>query len=272
MARDERVVDHGHGGHARARYSLGPVSEARRNVELKAVDPDPGRTLERAQELGAEDRGVIAQRDTYFRVREGRLKLREEEPGEAHLIAYARPDAADVRVSSYRVVPVPDPAGMIAALAETNGIDVVVAKRRRLLLWENVRIHLDEVEGLGSFVELEAVAEPDSDLARERRQVAQLREALRIADGALRELLGGAHGVIGVVTKRRRLFLHRNVRIHLDDVEGLGSFVELESVLASAGRESAAEAEALAEVVAALGLGGRETIAGGYLDLERSQG
>jgi homotetrameric cytidine deaminase len=64
---------------------------------------------------------------------------------------------------------------------------VVVAKRRRLLLWETVRIHLDEVDGLGSFVELEAVAEPDSDLTREQRQVAQLREALRIGDDALRE-------------------------------------------------------------------------------------
>ena len=80
---------------------------------------------------------------------------------------------------------------------------------------------------------------------------------------AWRSLLAAAHGVAGVVTKRRRLFLYRNVRIHLDDVEGLGSFVELESVLAVAGAESPAEAEALAEVVAALGLAGRETIAGG---------
>ena len=185
MARDERVVDDGHFGHARARYSLGPVSEARRNVELKALDPDPARSLERALALGAEDRGVIVQRDTYFRVREGRLKLREEEPGEAHLIAYARPDAAEVRVSNYRVVPAAD--GMLAALTETLGVDVVVEKRRRLLLWETVRIHLDEVEGLGSFVELEAVAAADSDLAREQAQVAHLREVLGIRDDALRE-------------------------------------------------------------------------------------
>ena len=163
------------------------MSEARRNVELKALDPDPTRTLERARALGAEDRGVIVQRDTYFRVREGRLKLREEEPGEAHLIAYSRPDAAEVRVSSYRVVPVPDPEGMRAALGETNGVDVVVEKRRRLLLWETVRIHLDEVRGLGSFLELEAVAQPGSDLRRERAQVARLREALDIRDDALRE-------------------------------------------------------------------------------------
>ena len=163
------------------------MSDARRNVELKAVDPDPERTLQRALELGAEDRGGIVQRDTYFHVAHGRLKLREEQPGEAQLIAYARPDAAEVRVSVYRVVPVPDAPALLAALEETAGVDVVVAKRRRLLLWESVRIHLDEVEGLGSFLELEAVAEADSDLTRERRQIAQLREALRIGDAALRE-------------------------------------------------------------------------------------
>ena len=73
--------------------------------------------------------------------------------------------------------------------------------------------------------------------------------------------------MLGVVFKRRRLYLHHNVRIHLDDVEGLGSFIELESVLAVVGSESPAEAQALAEVVDALGLANRPTIAGGYLDL-----
>ena len=71
MAGHERVVDDGHSGHARARYSLGAVSEARRNVELKALDPDPARTLERALALGAEDRGVIVQRDTSSASRAG---------------------------------------------------------------------------------------------------------------------------------------------------------------------------------------------------------
>jgi homotetrameric cytidine deaminase len=161
------------------------VSVARRNVELKAVDPDPERTLSLALGLGASDEGVIVQRDTYFHVAEGRLKLREEEPGEAHLIAYSRPDDADVRVSSYRVVSAAE--GTLAALTETLGVDVVVEKRRRLLLWETVRIHLDEVAGLGSFVELEAVAQSASDLSREHAQVAHLRAELGIGDEALRE-------------------------------------------------------------------------------------
>jgi len=156
------------------------VSGPRRNVELKAVDPGPARTLALALALGASDEGVLVQRDTYFRVASGRLKLREEEPGEAHLIAYSRPDDPAVRVSSYRVLPAAD--GTLAALGETLGVDVVVEKRRHLLLWETVRIHLDEVTGLGSFIELEAVADPDSDLSRERSQVDRLVDALEIGE------------------------------------------------------------------------------------------
>jgi len=163
------------------------MTDPSRNVELKAHDPDPARTLERALAAGADDRGLLRQRDTYFAVAHGRLKLREEEPGGATLIAYERPDAATERVSSYRLVPVADADGLRAALSVATGVTAVVVKRRRVLLWEAVRIHLDEVRGLGSFLELEAVAQPGSDLVRERAQVARLREALDIRDDALRE-------------------------------------------------------------------------------------
>ena len=61
---------------------------------------------------------------------------------------------------------------------------MVVEKRRRLLVWDGVRIHLDEVEGLGSFLELEAVAGPDSDLEPERAKVERLRAELGIEDDA----------------------------------------------------------------------------------------
>jgi adenylate cyclase class 2 len=163
------------------------VTAAHRNVEIKAVDDDPARTLERALALGASDEGVLAQRDTYFAVPAGRLKLREQEPGGDELIAYERPDAAAVRVSAYRLVPVAHARELRAALEATTGIRVVVAKRRRLLLWETVRIHLDEVEGLGSFVELEAVVDAGSDPARERELIADVRAALEIGDAALLE-------------------------------------------------------------------------------------
>ena len=75
------------------------MSSPRRNVELKATDPDPERSLATVRDLGAEERGTLVQRDTYFRVADGRLKLREETPGGAALIQYARADRPEARES-----------------------------------------------------------------------------------------------------------------------------------------------------------------------------
>ena len=153
-----------------------------RNVELKARDPDPARTLAAALALdGVEDRGVLVQRDTYLRTHRGRLKLREEEGATAHLIAYARADEAQARTSAYVLADVSDPGVTLLALDAALGTEVVVEKERRLLLWRDVRIHLDRVAGLGDFVELEAVAPEASDLAAEHEKVAFLRDALSIA-------------------------------------------------------------------------------------------
>jgi homotetrameric cytidine deaminase len=156
-----------------------------RNVELKARDPDPARTLALALEAGAEDLGEITQRDTYFSGARERLKLREQEPGESELIAYGRPDETQARVSEYRRVPVGDAQALREALDAGLGTLVVVDKRRRLLLWDGVRIHLDEVDGLGSFLELEAVGPEGSDLSAERDKVERLRGELRVDDGNL---------------------------------------------------------------------------------------
>jgi homotetrameric cytidine deaminase len=161
------------------------LSAPLRNLELKARDANPRRSFEIALALGAEDRGEIEQRDTYFMRARGRLKLREQAPGGAELISYERPDAREPRPSAYRVSPVADPERLREALDSALGTLAVVVKRRRLLLWDGVRIHLDEVEGLGSHLELEAVAAPESDLEPERRKLERLRAELRIDDVAL---------------------------------------------------------------------------------------
>ena len=158
-----------------------------RNVELKARDPHPARSLERALALGAEDHGEIRQRDTYFAGARGRLKLREQEgagsdAAAAELIEYSRPESSEARTSTYRRVPVRDALALREALSAAYGTLVTVTKRRRLLLWEGVRIHLDQVDGLGSCIELEAVAEPGSDLRSEHERVERLRGELGIED------------------------------------------------------------------------------------------
>jgi homotetrameric cytidine deaminase len=155
------------------------------NVEIKARDRDPRRSLELAFGVGAEDRGTLEQRDTYFSRARGRLKLREQDPGGAELIEYRRGDETEARTSQYTRVPVADPDALREALDSAYGTLVVVEKSRRLLLWDGVRIHLDQVIGLGSFVELEAVAAPGSDLSEEHAKVARMRGELGIEDEAL---------------------------------------------------------------------------------------
>jgi predicted adenylyl cyclase CyaB len=157
-----------------------------RNLELKARDHDPQRSLRTCEELGAEDQGTLSQRDTYFEVPRGRLKLRRESAAAAHLIAYERADSPDQRESRYRIVEVTDGDALEAALEGTLGVAAVVAKSRRLFLYEGVRIHLDSVEGLGSFIELEGVAAPgDPDLDRFEQLLAGLRRAFGIEEADL---------------------------------------------------------------------------------------
>jgi homotetrameric cytidine deaminase len=153
------------------------------NLELKARLHDPAATLARALALGAVDQGTLVQRDTYYPVRHGRLKLRQIEGSGAELIAYRRADATAGGLSSYVRVPAGGELG--PALDAALGTRVVVAKRRRLLLLENVRIHLDEVEGLGAFLEFEAVLGPDHTRQEGEPKLARLKTELGISDDDL---------------------------------------------------------------------------------------
>jgi homotetrameric cytidine deaminase len=165
------------------------LAAPQRNLEIKARDSDPRRTLELALKAGAEDHGEIAQRDTYFGHANGRLKLREQTPGETELIQYRRPDEQGPRTSEFRRVPTPDADALREALDAALGTLVTVEKSRRLLLWHGIRIHLDEVEGLGSFLELEA---PDEGEALE-----ELRANLGIAD---EDLIAGSYSDLLLAT------------------------------------------------------------------------
>ncbi|HSC04689.1 MAG TPA: cytidine deaminase [Solirubrobacteraceae bacterium] len=153
------------------------------NVELKARDPNPEVTTARCLNLGAVDQGALRQTDTYFMARRGRLKLRSQDGGGSELIAYLRPDAADTSESTY--VRAPATESVVEALGAALGKTVVVSKRRRLFVWEGVRIHLDDVEGLGSFIEFEAMLPDAGDLETARAKVARLCSELGIEDGAL---------------------------------------------------------------------------------------
>jgi adenylate cyclase, class 2 len=173
----------------------GLTAGPRRNVELKARDPDPARSLAICRSLGAADHDEIWQRDTYFAVAHGRLKLREQRPGPAQLIHYERDDRADARESRYRITEVADAESLRMSLETALGIKAVVEKRRRLFVWQDVRIHLDRVTGLGAFIEFEAVAATAGDLGTEHERVGSLRRAFNVTprdlvDRSYADLLG----------------------------------------------------------------------------------
>jgi homotetrameric cytidine deaminase len=162
---------------------------ARVNVELKAHRRDLQATAARCLELGAEDKGVLTQRDTFFLARQARLKLRNQGADGSELIAYGRPDEFDPAESTFVLAPVSEVEPLAEALEYALGAPtVVVAKRRQLLMWDGVRIHLDEVEDLGTFIELEAVLESpagEAELAAAHDKVARLRRELAIEDSDL---------------------------------------------------------------------------------------
>src|SRR5262249_42899115 len=112
---------------------------------------------QRLVERGLSCSASLWQRDTYFVVPHGRLKLREMDGAATQLIQYARADAAMARASEYVIAPVAEPRPLLEALARALPVQAVVEKRREVYLWNHTRVHLDDVAGLGRFLELETV-------------------------------------------------------------------------------------------------------------------
>src|SRR5882724_6639263 len=130
-----------------------------RNLEIKVRVADLAPARATAARLGARPAGVEVQVDRYYELEgESRLKLRTVPGRSAELIRYRRPESDAVRTSDYEVTPVRDAQARRCLVPKTRPI-VTVRKRREVLLLDNVRIHLDEVDGLGRFLELEAVVD-----------------------------------------------------------------------------------------------------------------
>ncbi|HUO06081.1 MAG TPA: class IV adenylate cyclase [Candidatus Binataceae bacterium] len=151
-----------------------------RNLEAKFRLSDLAGAVSRAAKLGYTRRAILNQRDTFFRVSNGKLKLREENGGGA-LIHYRRDGSGPLMLSNYEIVNVSDPAKMAATLKEALGVLAVVEKQRVLMMRDNVRFHLDTVASLGAFGEIEAVISDGDDPERSRAAVDSLLTALGIA-------------------------------------------------------------------------------------------
>jgi len=127
------------------------------NIEIKARVRDFEALRERAEALSDTSCETISQEDTFFNTQKGRLKLRVLSPEEAWLVYYERPDVEGPRRSDYHLAESRDPENLKTALRLALGVRGVVRKTRYLYMVGQTRVHLDDVDGLGYFMELEVV-------------------------------------------------------------------------------------------------------------------
>ena len=125
------------------------------NVEIKAICHDPSFVRSYLLNHAAIFKGIDQQTDTYFNVNAGRLKLREGTI-ENNLIFYNRTNQSGPKSSHFHLVKIEDAKGLKEALERSCGIKMIVRKRREIYYIDNVKFHIDEVPGLGSFIEIEA--------------------------------------------------------------------------------------------------------------------
>jgi len=152
------------------------------NIEIKSRLTDRAAVEQHLTDMGAQFIWRRRQLDVFFNVPTGYLKLRRVDGQSAELIAYVRAAGSQPRPSDYDIAPAGYGAALERALSRSLGVRGVVSKERTLFQWHHTRVHLDEVDGLGSFLELEAVAREISLL--EARREAEKAIALLGLDAA----------------------------------------------------------------------------------------
>jgi len=152
------------------------------NIEIKARVADFESLRKAADQLSDSGCQVISQEDTFFNCPGGRLKLRELSPQRGQLIYYQRQDIAGPKRSEYKIFETNDPAGLKLILETAFGIRGVVTKTRYLYLVGQSRIHLDDVVGLGKFMELEVVLKSGQTDAQGQAEAEKLMSTLGIGE------------------------------------------------------------------------------------------
>jgi predicted adenylyl cyclase CyaB len=155
-----------------------------KNLEAKFRLANLDAAAARAIAAGYARRALLNQRDTFFRVANGKLKMREEN-GAAVLIFYRRGESGPLMLSDYEIVPIPDPARTLRMLDDALGTIATIDKVRILMTRDNVRLHLDRVVGLGEFGEIEAVIADGDTPERSRRAVDEILAALGVSQADL---------------------------------------------------------------------------------------
>jgi len=135
------------------------------NLELKVQTDSHAKFISILKKNNAEYKGVLVQKDIYFKVKKGLLKLRVEN-GTYTLIKYQR-DEKGKRWSNYELLKL-EGKNPEKYLQEFLTVEAVVEKKREFYLYNNTRVHLDVVKGLGKFLELETLLVGDKRDAQKR--------------------------------------------------------------------------------------------------------
>jgi len=160
------------------------------NIEIKAQARDFADIKSRAEKISDTPVEIIPQEDTFFNVPQGRLKLRVLAPDNAQLIFYTRPDQEGPKRSDYHIAHTSDPENLKRVLELAYGIHGVVKKIRYLYLVGQTRVHLDDVQGLGQFMELEVVMREGQGDAEGQGIAEDLMASLGVERG---DLIDGAY-------------------------------------------------------------------------------
>jgi predicted adenylyl cyclase CyaB len=157
------------------------------NVEIKArlMPQDVERVRRQALAFSSAPPERLEQTDTFFRSASGRLKLREFGDGTGELIAYDRPDQAGPKHSSYVRHRCTDPRALHEVLSRSLGVRGVVRKRREVIHVGQTRVHIDDVVGLGPFLELEVVLRDGQTLDEAEGIAGELMGVLKIEHHSL---------------------------------------------------------------------------------------
>jgi len=161
-----------------------------RNIEIKARVPDINFCVSKAETLSGAKPNIIKQEDIFFNCENGRLKLRIFSESRGELIFYMRADKTGPKTSEYFISHTQEPRQLLEVLDKSYGTHGIVKKIRKLYMIGRTRVHIDQVEKLGNFLEFEVVLNEDESITEGEVKAQELIKAFSISET---DLLSGAY-------------------------------------------------------------------------------
>lgn len=158
------------------------MSKKFQNIEIKAIAKNVAKQKKIAESLSGKPPQILKQEDFYFNISKGRLKLRVLSIKKGQLIYYERPDEPGPKLSNYQIYETNTPNKLIEVLDSSYGIRNILRKTRHLYIYKRTRIHLDIVDNLGEFIELEVIMGRNDNHSKGKEEALSLIKKLDIEE------------------------------------------------------------------------------------------